>query len=114
RGGLYGVPSETPGTFADLTPIYQKRWTGARDHQALKQQAALAKSPPQTVVPQTKHFCAALGAVVKLERLKSTTKLTHFALKAQLYGAALHPAFTPLRQLHPVSFAAYSGLHLHE
>jgi DDE superfamily endonuclease len=105
-GVLYLVTSDTTLTFADITTLYQKRWTVERYHQSLKQNASLAKSPTQTVVTQTNHFFAALCAFVKLERLKSTTKLNHFALKAKLYVAALHTAFTHLRQLQPVSFAA--------
>jgi DDE superfamily endonuclease len=105
-GVLYLVTSDTTLTFADITTIYQKRWNVERYHQSLKQNASLAKSPTQTVVTQTNHFFAALCAFVKLELLKSTTKLNHFALKAKLYVAALHTAFTHLRQLQPVSFAA--------
>lgn len=105
-GVLYLVTSDTTLTFADLTTIYQKRWNVERYHQSLKQNASLAKSPTQTVVTQTNHFFAALCAFVKLELLKSTTKLNHFALKAKLYVVALHTAFTHLRQLQPVSFAA--------
>lgn len=105
-GVLYLVTSDTTLTFADLTTIYQKRWNVERYHQSLKQNASLAKSPTQTVVTQTNHFFAALWAFVKLELLKSTTKLNHFALKAKLYVVALHTAFTHLRQLQPVSFAA--------
>jgi hypothetical protein len=105
-GVLYLVTSDTTLTFADITTIYQKRWNVERYHQSLKQNASLAKSPTQTVVTQTNHFFAALCAFVKLELLKSTTKLNHFALKAKLYVVALHTAFTHLRQLQPVSFAA--------
>lgn len=75
-------------------------------HQSLKQNASLAKSPTQTVVTQTNHFVAALWAFVKLELLKSETRLNHFALKPKLYVAALHSAFDQLRQLQAVSFAA--------
>jgi hypothetical protein len=77
-----------------------------RYHQSLKQNAALAKSPTQTVVTQTNHFFAALCAFVKLELLQSTTRLNHFALKTKLYVTALHSVFTHLRQLPSVSFAA--------
>ena len=77
-----------------------------RFHQSLKQNAALAKSPTQTVVTRTNHFVAALCAFVKLERLRSTTRLNHFALKTKLYVTALHSAFAQLRELQPISFAA--------
>jgi hypothetical protein len=41
-----------------------------------------------------------------LEQLKGKTKLNHFALKAKLYLAALHSAFTTLRSLTPVPGSA--------
>jgi len=72
----------------------------------LKQTAALAKSPTQTVITQPNHFVAALCAFVKLERLKSATRLNHFALKTTLYVTALHSAFAQLHELQPISFAA--------
>jgi hypothetical protein len=43
------------------------------------------------------HFFAALEGYIKLERLKGTTKLNHFALKAKLYAHALRRAFDSLQ-----------------
>jgi len=37
------------------------------------------------VITQANHFFAALYGYIKLELLKGTTKLNHFALKAKLY-----------------------------
>jgi len=105
-GVLYLVTSDTTLTFDDITTLYQKRWNVECYHQSLKQNASLAKSPTQTVVTQTNHFFAAVWAFVKLELLKSETRLNHFALKTKLYVAALHSAFNQLRQLQAVSFAA--------
>ena len=105
-GVLYLVTSDTTLTFDDLTTLYQKRWNVERYHQSLKQNASLAKSPTQTVVTQTNHFVAALCAFVKLEQLKSATRLNHFALKTKLYVAALHSAFDQLRQLQPIPLTA--------
>ncbi len=64
------------------------------------------KSPTQTVVTQTNHFFAALCAFIKLEMLKGTTKLNHFALKTKLYVNALQEAFSTLREFKPVQLAA--------
>ena len=105
-GVLYLVTSATTLTLDDLTTLYHKRWNVERYHQSLKQNASLAKSPTQTVVTQTNHFVAALCAFVKLELLRSTTRLNHFALKTKLYVTALHSAFAQLRELQPISFAA--------
>ena len=47
-----------------------------------------------------------LCAFVKLELLRSATKLNHFALKTKLYVAALRSAFDHLRQLQPLPSTA--------
>jgi hypothetical protein len=105
-GVVYLVTSDTTLTFDDIPTLYQKRWNVERYHQSLKQNASLAKSLTQTVTTQTNHFFAALCAFVKLELLKASTKLNHFALKTKLYVAALQSAFDQLRQLQLVPLAA--------
>ena len=105
-GILYLVSSETTLSYEDVTTIYQKRWNVEPYHKSLKQNASLEKSPTQTVASQTNHFFAALCAFIKLEMLKSTTKLNHFALKTKLYVNALQVAFSTLRELHPVQITA--------
>jgi hypothetical protein len=105
-GILYLVSSETTLSYEDITTIYQKRWNVEPYHKSLKQNASLEKSPTQTVASQTNHFFAALCAFIKLEMLKSTTKLNHFALKTKLYVNALQVAFSTLRELQPVQITA--------
>lgn len=73
------------------------------------QNASLAQSPTKTVTTQTNHFLAALYAYVKLETLKVSTKLNHYALKARLYLAALQQAFYELHELQPISLVAPSS-----
>ena len=75
-------------------------------HKSLKQNASLERSPTHTVTTQTNHFFAALCSYIKLELLKGTTKLTHFALKAKLYTRAVQMAFEALREFHPVRLGA--------
>jgi hypothetical protein len=101
-GILYLVTSDTTLSYDDITTIYQRRWNVEPYHKSLKQNASLEKSPTQTVATQTNHFFAALCAFIKLEMLKGTTKLNHFALKTKLYVNALHEAFSTLRELQPV------------
>jgi hypothetical protein len=72
----------------------------------LKQNASLEKSPTQTVTTQTNHLFGALCGYIKLELLKGTTKLNHFALKSKLYMRALRVAFDTLRDLHPTRLTA--------
>ena len=105
-GILYLVTSDTPLSSDDITTIYQKLWNVEPYHKSLKQNASLEKSPTQTVTSQTNHFFAALCAFIKLEMLKGTTQLNHFALKTKLYVNALHVAFSTLRELQPVQLTA--------
>ncbi len=93
-------------TYDQITTTYRKRWHVEPYHKSLKQNASLEKSPTQTVRTQTNHLFAALCGYVKLEWLKRSTKLNHFALKAKLYRQALQVAFTALRDLQPVQFVA--------
>jgi hypothetical protein len=105
-GMLYLVTSDTTLDGPQITALYQKRWTVEPYHKSLKQNASLEKSPTQTVTTQTNHFFAALCGYIKLELLKGTTTLNHFALKAKLYLLALQSAFDALRLLKPVTLAA--------
>ncbi len=105
-GVLYLVSSDTTLSYEVITTIYQKRWNVEPYHKSLKQNASLEKSPTQTVASQTNHFFAALCAFIKLEMLKSTTKINHFALKTKLYVNALQVAFSTLRELQPVHITA--------
>ena len=105
-GIQYLVTSDTTLSYDDLTTLYQKRWNVEPYHKSLKQNASLEKSPPQTVRTQTNHFFAALCGYIKLELLKGSTKLNHFALKSKLYVCALQTAFAALRELQPVRLAA--------
>lgn len=104
-GILYLVTSDLTLDYTRLTTIYQERWQVEEYHRSLKQNASLAKSPTRTVTTQTNHFFAALCAYVKLERLRSGTRLNHYALKTKLYVAALHSAFEQLQTMQPFRFA---------
>ncbi len=105
-GIQYLVSSDTTLTFDQITTIYRQRWNVEPYHKSLKQNASLEKSPTQTVTSQANHLFAALCAFIKLEWLRKTTKLNHFALKSKLYVAALHSAYAILRQFQPIQFAA--------
>ena len=75
-------------------------------HKSLKQKVSLARSPTQTVTPQTHHFFAALCGFIKLERLKMSTQLNPFALKSKLSRNVRHSAFATLQSLTPVQGSA--------
>jgi DDE superfamily endonuclease len=105
-GVLYLVSSDTTLTYDQMTTLYQKRWNVEPYHKSLKQNASLEKSPSQTVTSQTNHFFASLCGYVKLEMLKRSTKLNHFALKSKLYLKAVQVAFETLQQLQSIQLAA--------
>ena len=105
-GVLYLVTSDTTLSYDDMTTIYHTRWNVEPYHKSLKQNASLEKSPTQTVTTQTNHFFAAVCAFIKLEMLKGTTQLNHFALKTKLYVNALQEAFATLRELNPIHLTA--------
>jgi len=105
-GIQYLVTSDPTLTHDEILSIYQKRWNIEPYHKSLKQNASLEKSPTQTVVTQTNHFFAALCGFIKLELLKSSTQMNHFALKSKLYFSALQSAYHRLNLLQPVRLAA--------
>jgi hypothetical protein len=105
-GIQYLVCSQTLLTDDAITTIYRKRWNVEPFHKSLKQNASLEKSPTQTVRTQTNHLFAAFCGYIKLELLKVSTHLNHFALKSTLYLRALQVAFDALHQLHPVRLSA--------
>jgi len=59
----------------------------------------LENSPTKTRTTQTNHFFASLYAYIRLERLKISTKMIHFALKNTLYVKAIQHAFAELQKL---------------
>lgn len=103
-GMLYLVTNDVTLDATRLTTLYQTRWKVEEYHRSLKQNASLDKSPTRTVTTQTNHFFAALCAFVKLEWLRTQTKLNHYALKTKLYLAALRSAFDQLQALQPLRF----------
>jgi hypothetical protein len=105
-GILYLTSSDLTLSYNDITTTYRKRWHVEPYHKSLKQNASLEKSPTQTVVSQSNHFFAALCAYIKLEWLKSSSHLNHFAIKARLYLAAVQTAFHALASFQPIRLAA--------
>jgi len=75
-------------------------------HKSLKQNASLERSPTHTVGTQTNHLFASLCGYVKLELLKVSNHLNHFALKSSIYLRAMQVAFDALRQFQPIRLAA--------
>ena len=66
-------------------------------HKNLKSNAALAKSPTQTLRTQSSHIFMSIYAAFKLECLSVKTKLNPMALRAKLLTNATCSAFEKLR-----------------
>jgi len=105
-GVLYLVSSHTGMTYEQITATYRKRWNVECYHKSLKQNASLEKSPTKIVNTQKNHFFASLCGYVKLEMLKISGKLNHFALRAKIYISALRVAFSELQKLQPLKITA--------
>jgi hypothetical protein len=105
-GIQYLVSSDLSLTGEQYMALYRKRWNVEPFHKSLKQNASLEKSPAHTVRTQSNHLFASFCGYIKLELLKQSTHLNHFALKSRLYLSALRSAFDQLRQLHPIGLAA--------
>lgn len=99
QGVLYLVTSDITLSAEQIKTIYQRRWKVEEYHKSIKSNLGFAKSPTRTVRTQSNHFFACLWAFVKLERLRMRTHLSHFALKAKLYHAALASAFQQLQAI---------------
>lgn len=102
-GTLYLVSSDLTLPYDRLTKLYQKRWSIEIYHKSLKQNAGLEKSPTRTPTTQRNHLFASLCAYIKLECLKVTTGVGHFALKSKIYLSALKSAYAELVKLKPQS-----------
>jgi len=99
QGIVYLVTNDTALTGEQMATIYQKRWKVEEYHKSLKSNLCFAKSPTKTVRTQRNHIFASLVAFVKLERLRLSTKLNHFSMKAKLYQAAIKTAYEQLNIL---------------
>lgn len=94
----YLCTSDLSLSASDLSKLYQKRWKVEEYHKSLKSNASFARSPTKRLRTQTNHFVASLMAFVKLEVCRCCRQMNHFALKANLYRAALATAFQQLQQ----------------
>lgn len=98
-GSRYLAGSDLEADWDTITTTYQKRWQVEVFHKSLKSNAATSKSPARRIVSQANHVFASIVAVFKLEKLKMTTHLNHFSLKAKLYVNAIHAAYDELTML---------------
>ena len=98
-GTMYLVCSDITCDYDAITMSYKKRWQVEVFHKNLKSNAALAKSPTQTLRTQSSHIFMSIYAVFKLECLSIKTKLNPMALRFKLLTNATRSAFEKLHQL---------------
>jgi hypothetical protein len=99
EGVLYLVSSDLTLDHERLTTIYKRRWKVEEYHKSLKSNASLADSPTKTIRTQSNHILASIWAFVKLERMKMSTKINHFALRSRIYIKAIQAAYRELRRM---------------
>ena len=95
-GEMHLVTNNLELSFDDFDAFYKKRWGVEEYHKSIKQNTGAEKSPTRTERTQQNHLFASILVYVKLEKLKSTNKMNHFALKSKLYLAAIKAAFKEL------------------
>lgn len=99
QGVQFLCSSATGLTGQEVRLGYQKRWSVEEQHKSGKQNASLGASPASLVVSRVNHvFCAFVG-VLKLECLKLSTGLNHFALRGKLRLKAVRAAREELNRL---------------
>jgi len=105
-GVRFLVSNDFSLTDDQFTTLYKKRWSVEEYHKSLKQNAGAAKSPTRTTKTQNNHVFASIMAYIKLEKLKFTQQMNHFAMKSKIYLAALKAAFKELEHLKEIPSGA--------
>jgi hypothetical protein len=104
RGQRFLVSNDLTLTGGQFRTLYKKRWGVVEPlvreyHTSLKQNTSIENSPAHTERTQSNHLFAAIFAYVKLEMLKLSTKLNHFAMKAKIYMASMKTAKASFQKL---------------
>ncbi|MDR1287539.1 MAG: transposase [Treponema sp.] len=94
RGTRFLVSNDLTLTEEQFRTLYKKRWGVEEYHKSLKQNASVGSSPAHTERTQSNHIFAAIFGFVKLEKLKVSKKINHFAIKTMIYMASLKTALS--------------------
>lgn len=98
-GELYLACSDLNLSYHQITTIYKKRWGVEEYHKSVKSNAGFARSPTHTVKTQSNHFMLSILAYIKLQWLNRRNGKNHFAMKSEIYLAALKAAYAALKNL---------------
>jgi len=99
QGTLYLISNDLDHDADHIYSIYQKRWDIEVYHKSIKQNSSLAKSPTKVVRSQSNHIFASIVGYCKLQALRITSSLNHFALKYKLMLKANQASLEELRNL---------------
>lgn len=83
-GILYLISNDLTLSGSSLYTIYKKRWKVEEYHKSIKQNASMKKSPARTVRSQLNHIFSAIYSFFKLEKLKLSTNMNHFAMRYKI------------------------------
>jgi len=95
-GEMYLVTNNLELPSDDFKTLYEKRWSVEEYHKSIKQNTAAEESPTRTERTQQNHLFGSILAYVKIEKLKFSSNLNHFAIDAKIYNAAIKAAFKEL------------------
>lgn len=98
QGILYLISNDLDHDADHIYSIYQKRWDIEVYHKSIKQNSSLAKSPTKVVRSQSNHIFASIIGYCKLQALKITSSMNHFALKYKLILKANQASLEELRK----------------
>lgn len=99
QGILYLVTNDSTLDAQQIQTIYALRWKVEEFYKSVKSNTGYARSPAHRVRTQSNHIFLSMLAFVKLEALKISTKMNHFAIKSLLTINALKRAWQGLQNL---------------
>jgi hypothetical protein len=99
EGTLYLISNDLEHDADHIYSIYQKRWDIEVYHKSIKQNSSLAKSPTKVVRSQSNHIFASIIGYCKLQALRISSSMNHFALKYKLMLKANQASLEELRNL---------------
>ena len=99
EGVLYLVTNDLTLDAQSMSRLYKRRWSVEEYHGSIKGNTSLAASPTKTKRTQKNHVFASIYSYVRLESLRISTKLNHFALKTKLYVKAIQASFAELQKV---------------
>lgn len=99
EGIIYLITNDSKADAEKMQTIYRMRWKVEEFYKSVKSNTGYAKSPAHRVRTQSNHLFLSMLAFVKLEALKMSTKMNHFAIKSLLTLNALKRAWQGLQNL---------------